>query len=159
LQIPASASLEWTPCYDGFDCAKLLVPLDYTDRSIGNTTVAFIRVKGPGNALQDILLNPVDQVDLTSTAFLIVRKTTSCHLGFIDTTLSVSTRGASTTAAPVACATRVTAEPIKSTSRIVWRLFPLRGSMTTPFRIPIKPSNGSSRCARRPAQSHAHFML
>jgi hypothetical protein len=34
------------------------VPLDYTDRSIGNTTVAFIRLKAPGNAPQDILLNP-----------------------------------------------------------------------------------------------------
>ncbi|EUC31269.1 hypothetical protein COCCADRAFT_38629 [Bipolaris zeicola 26-R-13] len=57
-QITPSSDLQWIPCYNGFDCANLIVPLDYEDSSVGTTTVAFIRKLAPGNVTQDLLFNP-----------------------------------------------------------------------------------------------------
>ncbi|KNG51756.1 hypothetical protein TW65_01153 [Stemphylium lycopersici] len=57
-QVPASPDLQWTPCYDTYDCANLIVPLDYNDSDVGTTTVAFIRKNAPGNVTRDILFNP-----------------------------------------------------------------------------------------------------
>ncbi|KAJ6200075.1 hypothetical protein J3E72DRAFT_184105, partial [Bipolaris maydis] len=56
--ITPSSDLQWIPCYNGFDCANLIVPLDYQDSSVGSTTIAFIRKLAPGNVGQDLLFNP-----------------------------------------------------------------------------------------------------
>ncbi|KAI0376049.1 alpha/beta-hydrolase, partial [Hypomontagnella monticulosa] len=58
--IQASPLLQWVPCYDDFTCARLEVPIDYTDASIGTTSIAFIKLAG-SNATDDaesILINP-----------------------------------------------------------------------------------------------------
>ncbi|RYP07373.1 hypothetical protein DL765_009184 [Monosporascus sp. GIB2] len=50
--IRPSPTLEWTPCFEAFTCAKLEVPLDYGDPSIGSTGIAFIKLAGR-NASED----------------------------------------------------------------------------------------------------------
>ncbi|TLD08109.1 hypothetical protein PspLS_12123 [Pyricularia sp. CBS 133598] len=44
--IKPSDNLTWTQCFDGFTCAKLQVPLDYSNTSIGTTSIAFIKLVG-----------------------------------------------------------------------------------------------------------------
>ncbi|KAI0399002.1 Alpha/Beta hydrolase protein [Xylaria palmicola] len=44
--IEPSANLTWTPCFDNFTCSKLEVPLDYSNRTIGKTSIAFIKLAG-----------------------------------------------------------------------------------------------------------------
>ncbi|KAL4735899.1 Alpha/Beta hydrolase protein [Aspergillus similis] len=44
--IEPSASPTWTPCFDEFKCSRLEVPLDYSSRSIGTTSIAFIKLAG-----------------------------------------------------------------------------------------------------------------
>ncbi|KAJ8133475.1 hypothetical protein O1611_g151 [Lasiodiplodia mahajangana] len=44
--IEPSANLTWTPCFDDFTCSKLEVPLDYSNRSLGTTSIAFIKLAG-----------------------------------------------------------------------------------------------------------------
>ncbi|KAJ4373082.1 hypothetical protein N0V83_003373 [Neocucurbitaria cava] len=56
--LPSSADLEWTPCYDRFDCANLEVPLDYAEPDIGTTIIAFIRQEATNGTGHDILFNP-----------------------------------------------------------------------------------------------------
>jgi pimeloyl-ACP methyl ester carboxylesterase len=58
MDIPSSAKLEWTPCYERFQCANLEVPLDYEDPSVGTTVVAWIRQEAANTTEQDLLYNP-----------------------------------------------------------------------------------------------------
>ncbi|RAH40457.1 alpha/beta-hydrolase [Aspergillus brunneoviolaceus CBS 621.78] len=44
--IEPSANLTWTPCFDAFGCSRLEVPLDYANRSLGTTSIAFIKLAG-----------------------------------------------------------------------------------------------------------------
>ncbi|KAL2291148.1 hypothetical protein FJTKL_13810 [Diaporthe vaccinii] len=53
-----SVSVIWTPCFDDFTCANLIVPLDYDDVSAGETTIAFIQHASNLTDAQDILVNP-----------------------------------------------------------------------------------------------------
>lgn len=50
--------LNWTPCFDKFTCARLIVPLDYSDTSVGTTTIAYIKLSAEKQPAQDILFNP-----------------------------------------------------------------------------------------------------
>ncbi|KIP07434.1 hypothetical protein PHLGIDRAFT_89527, partial [Phlebiopsis gigantea 11061_1 CR5-6] len=40
--LPSSTNLTRTPCYDSFQCAKLTVPLQYSDPSAGEAQIAFV---------------------------------------------------------------------------------------------------------------------
>ncbi|CAJ2511996.1 Uu.00g076210.m01.CDS01 [Anthostomella pinea] len=44
--IEPSSNLTWTPCFDGFTCSRLEVPLDYSNTSLGTTSIAFIKLAG-----------------------------------------------------------------------------------------------------------------
>ncbi|KAI0102614.1 Alpha/Beta hydrolase protein [Nemania sp. FL0031] len=44
--IEPSSNLSWKPCFDGFTCSKLKVPLDYSNTTLGTTSVAFIKLAG-----------------------------------------------------------------------------------------------------------------
>ncbi|KAI0478275.1 Alpha/Beta hydrolase protein [Xylaria cf. heliscus] len=44
--IKPSANLTWTPCFDDFTCSRLEVPLDYSNRTFGTTSVPFIKLAG-----------------------------------------------------------------------------------------------------------------
>ncbi|OJJ96902.1 hypothetical protein ASPACDRAFT_34129 [Aspergillus aculeatus ATCC 16872] len=44
--IEPSANLTWAPCFDAFGCSRLEVPLDYANRSLGTTSIAFIKLAG-----------------------------------------------------------------------------------------------------------------
>ncbi|KAI8625996.1 Alpha/Beta hydrolase protein [Xylariaceae sp. FL1651] len=58
--IKPSPTLQWVPCFNEFTCAKLEVPLDYANTSLGTTSIAFIKIAGT-NATEEsesILLNP-----------------------------------------------------------------------------------------------------
>ncbi|KAJ6104298.1 hypothetical protein N7523_010618 [Penicillium sp. IBT 18751x] len=44
--IEPSANLTWTPCFDAFNCSRLEVPLDYSNRRLGKTSIAFIKLAG-----------------------------------------------------------------------------------------------------------------
>ncbi|KAK9413276.1 putative AB hydrolase-1 domain-containing protein [Seiridium unicorne] len=44
--IEPSDILTWTSCFDDFTCARLEVPLDYSNESIGTTSIAFIKLAG-----------------------------------------------------------------------------------------------------------------
>jgi len=56
--IPSSPELHWTPCYKHFKCSNLEVPLDYEDRSLGSTVVAWIRLDAANGTGTDIIFNP-----------------------------------------------------------------------------------------------------
>ncbi|KAJ5374178.1 hypothetical protein N7517_006184 [Penicillium concentricum] len=58
--IEPSANLTWTPCFDDFTCSRLEVPLDYSNRSIGTTSIAFIKLAGKNATVESpsIVLNP-----------------------------------------------------------------------------------------------------
>ncbi|KAJ7019489.1 TAP-like protein-domain-containing protein [Mycena alexandri] len=42
-RLTPSENLEWVPCYSTYQCTRLLVPLDYSDPSVGNAALAVIR--------------------------------------------------------------------------------------------------------------------
>ncbi|OJI96496.1 hypothetical protein ASPVEDRAFT_48673 [Aspergillus versicolor CBS 583.65] len=44
--IEPSANLSWTPCFDTLNCSRLQVPLDYANRDLGTTSIAFIKLAG-----------------------------------------------------------------------------------------------------------------
>ncbi|RHZ44268.1 uncharacterized protein CDV56_101295 [Aspergillus thermomutatus] len=58
--IEPSANLTWTPCFDDFTCSRLEVPLDYSNRSLGTTSIAFIKLAGKNATAESpsIVLNP-----------------------------------------------------------------------------------------------------
>ncbi|KAE8414634.1 hypothetical protein BDV36DRAFT_311737 [Aspergillus pseudocaelatus] len=58
--IVPSANLTWTPCFDALHCSRLEVPLDYSNRSLGTTSIAFIKLAGKNATVESpsIVLNP-----------------------------------------------------------------------------------------------------
>ncbi|KAL7916822.1 alpha/beta-hydrolase [Trichoderma velutinum] len=58
--IVPSANLTWTPCFDDLACTRLEVPLDYSNRSLGTTSIAFIKLAGKNATVESpsIILNP-----------------------------------------------------------------------------------------------------
>ncbi|KAF2647399.1 hypothetical protein K491DRAFT_784747 [Lophiostoma macrostomum CBS 122681] len=58
--ITPSPDLKWTPCFDTYSCARLLVPLDYSNPSIGTTSIAYIKLsaKNESSSSQNIQINP-----------------------------------------------------------------------------------------------------
>ncbi|KAI9035598.1 uncharacterized protein KD926_003202 [Aspergillus affinis] len=50
--IEPSANLTWTPCFDAFNCSRLEVPLDYSNKSLGTTSIAFIKLAGKNATLE-----------------------------------------------------------------------------------------------------------
>jgi len=52
--------LDWTTCYDYFDCAELRVPIDYEDLSVGTFRISVLRAaaKDQENRLGSIVVNP-----------------------------------------------------------------------------------------------------
>ena len=48
MQIKPSTELKWSPCFEGQECARLLLPLDYTNTSDTRTTaIALHRIPAP----------------------------------------------------------------------------------------------------------------
>ncbi|KAF2111377.1 hypothetical protein BDV96DRAFT_614719 [Lophiotrema nucula] len=61
LDITPTVGLRWTSCYDNFTCARLEVPLDYTNPSLGTTAIAYIRKPATSKSVDEaesILFNP-----------------------------------------------------------------------------------------------------
>ena len=56
--IKATIDVDWVPCADRFLCTKLVVPLDYKDKSANTTTIAFIKLVGGDGSGPDVLINP-----------------------------------------------------------------------------------------------------
>ncbi|KAG2417696.1 hypothetical protein HFD88_008915 [Aspergillus terreus] len=59
-EITPSSSISWTPCFDQYTCAKLEVPIDYNDPSVGTTSLAFIKLaaeKDPDTAPNLVINN------------------------------------------------------------------------------------------------------
>ncbi|KAK3937379.1 Alpha/Beta hydrolase protein [Diplogelasinospora grovesii] len=58
-QITPSTNLTWAPCWDIFTCARLVVPLDYSNVSLGNTPIAFMKYPAENETAStpNILLN------------------------------------------------------------------------------------------------------
>ncbi|KAJ7290748.1 Alpha/Beta hydrolase protein [Mycena rebaudengoi] len=52
-----STDLKWVDCYSIFQCARLEVPLDYSDRNVGNAALAVIRL--PANVSKEEYRGPV----------------------------------------------------------------------------------------------------
>ncbi|KAI0428931.1 TAP-like protein-domain-containing protein [Xylaria sp. FL1042] len=79
--ITPSQSLVWCPCYDGFFCAKLDVPLDYQNPNLGRASVPLIKLPANSNSSYGayqgmILINPggpgdsaVDEVQNNGVAY------------------------------------------------------------------------------------------
>jgi len=55
-----SQILNWSTCYDEFDCAELLVPIDYADLTVGSFEIALLRYKAqdPKNRIGSLVINP-----------------------------------------------------------------------------------------------------
>ncbi|KAM5543350.1 hypothetical protein V8D89_003224 [Ganoderma adspersum] len=62
MQLGPSTDIEWTPCYDGQQCARLLLPLDYQSNGTSNATTAIalrmIPARDRANYKGSILINP-----------------------------------------------------------------------------------------------------
>ncbi|KAJ7799191.1 hypothetical protein B0H14DRAFT_3156589 [Mycena olivaceomarginata] len=60
LELTPSEKLIWTPCYSGFECSRLIVPLDYALAATGTAAIAVTRY--PSSSKSDyrgpVLLNP-----------------------------------------------------------------------------------------------------
>lgn len=56
-KIKPSTEIQWTPCFDNFTCTRLQVPLDYENHSIGNTSIAFLKVAALKQPAEDLLVN------------------------------------------------------------------------------------------------------
>ncbi|KAF2732409.1 alpha/beta-hydrolase, partial [Polyplosphaeria fusca] len=56
--VPKSKELTWVPCWDDFQCANLVVPLDYEDNAAGETVIAWIMHPSENPDAEDILYNP-----------------------------------------------------------------------------------------------------
>jgi pimeloyl-ACP methyl ester carboxylesterase len=56
----AAPSVQWTPCRDGFECARVPVPLDYDDPTGPQIDVAVIRLPAgdPAQRIGSLMLNP-----------------------------------------------------------------------------------------------------
>ncbi|KAI1346272.1 TAP-like protein-domain-containing protein [Xylaria sp. FL0043] len=79
--ITPSQSLVWCPCYDGFFCAKLDVPLDYQKPDLGRASVPLIKLPANSNSSYGgyqgmILINPggpggsgIDEVQNNGVAY------------------------------------------------------------------------------------------
>ncbi|KAJ7773931.1 alpha/beta-hydrolase [Mycena metata] len=52
-----STKLDWKPCYSGFECTRLIVPLDYDSAAAGNASIAITRY--PSNLSKSDYLGPV----------------------------------------------------------------------------------------------------
>ena len=52
--------LDWSSCYDNFDCAELRVPIDYEDLSVGTFRISVLRAaaRDQDNRLGSIVVNP-----------------------------------------------------------------------------------------------------
>ena len=52
--------LDWSTCYDEFDCAELLVPIDYADLTVGSFEIALLRYKAKDqkNRIGSLVINP-----------------------------------------------------------------------------------------------------
>ncbi|KAF4992893.1 hypothetical protein FGRMN_6836 [Fusarium graminum] len=76
IKIEPSTNLIWKPCFDNFTCSRLQVPLDYSNKKLGTTSIAFLKVAGqnatadapsivlipggPGNSGVDLLRSSVE---------------------------------------------------------------------------------------------------
>ncbi|KAF9891822.1 hypothetical protein FE257_003306 [Aspergillus nanangensis] len=49
-EITLSSDITWTPCFEDYRCARLEVPLDYNDTSVGSTEIAFLKLPAEQNA-------------------------------------------------------------------------------------------------------------
>ncbi|KAM0189669.1 hypothetical protein ACHAPA_008774 [Fusarium lateritium] len=79
IKIKPSTNLTWKPCFGDFTCSRLQVPLDYSDKSTGATSIAFLKLAGakatakspsivlipggPGNSGVDLLLSSAAMVN------------------------------------------------------------------------------------------------
>ena len=52
--------LDWSTCYDNFECTDLLVPIDYADLTVGTFKLAVLRYKAPDqkNRIGSLIVNP-----------------------------------------------------------------------------------------------------
>jgi pimeloyl-ACP methyl ester carboxylesterase len=55
-----SQTLNWSTCYDEFDCAELLVPINYADLTVGSFEIALLRYKAQDqkNRIGSLVINP-----------------------------------------------------------------------------------------------------
>ena len=62
IQLKPSADIQWTSCYDGHQCARLLLPLDYISNGTSNATTAIALRMIPARNRTDyrgtVLMNP-----------------------------------------------------------------------------------------------------
>jgi hypothetical protein len=58
-QIAPCTDLDWTPCFDNYTCARLEVPLDYSNTSLGTTSIAFMKLPAENapESAENLLLN------------------------------------------------------------------------------------------------------
>ncbi|MDR8408287.1 alpha/beta hydrolase [Nonomuraea sp. 3-1Str] len=55
---PGSGGLAWSGCGDGFQCAKLAVPLDHADPGGERIRISVIRLPATGDRIGSLVLNP-----------------------------------------------------------------------------------------------------
>ena len=54
------STLEWSSCYDTFQCATLKVPIDYSNESLGQFDIAVVRYRDPNqhDRIGSLVINP-----------------------------------------------------------------------------------------------------
>lgn len=56
--IGATLDISWQPCFETYNCTKLLVPLDYHDPKQGYMSISYVRYGSSDFSGQDIMYNP-----------------------------------------------------------------------------------------------------
>ena len=54
------STLEWSSCYETFQCATLKVPIDYSNESLGQFDIAVVRYRDPNqhDRIGSLVINP-----------------------------------------------------------------------------------------------------
>lgn len=69
-KVEPSANLIWTPCFDSdLICSRLQVPLDYSNRSLGTTSIAFIKLAGKNASVESPSIVLIPGQSLTACSY------------------------------------------------------------------------------------------
>ncbi|KAJ7328237.1 TAP-like protein-domain-containing protein [Mycena albidolilacea] len=99
--LTADTTLNWKPCYSGFQCSRLQVPLDYSEPNSGSASIAIVRLPSTAPRTEyrgPILFNPggpggsgVDAIVAAGAAFATVFGPEFDIVGFDPRGVSYST--------------------------------------------------------------------
>jgi hypothetical protein len=71
MKIKPSTNLNWKPCFNDFTCSRLQVPLDHSNKSIGTTSIAFLKLAGANATAKSPSIVLIPGKNLTPPALIL----------------------------------------------------------------------------------------